>query len=73
MLIIKIVNDGTGDIVTGNYRYQVMINDTSIESGDIKGHKRKDGWQKLVAMMLKESVDMKNISATRCEPIEWSG
>ena len=64
MLIIKIQNDSTGTVEVGNYRYQVMVNDTVIELGDIKGHKRKEGWQKLVAMMLKESVEMNRLSFT---------
>ena len=57
MLIIKIQNDGTGTPEIGNYRYQVLVNSTSIEVGDIKGHKRGD-WRKLVAMMLENSLFM---------------
>ena len=57
MLIIKIQNDGTGTTEIGNYRYQVLVNSTSIEVGDIKGHKRGD-WRKLVAMMLENSLFM---------------
>lgn len=57
MLIIKIQNDGTGTPEFGNYRYQVLVNSTSIEVGDIKGHKRGD-WRKLVAMMLENSLLM---------------
>ena len=57
MLIIKIQNDGTGTPEYGNYRYQVLVNDTSIEVGEIKGHKRGD-WRKLVAMMLENSLFM---------------
>ena len=55
MLIIKIQNDGTGTVEVGNYRYQVMINETVIESGGIKGHTRNEGWQKLVGMLLANS------------------
>ncbi|MFA6270300.1 MAG: hypothetical protein WC657_03770 [Candidatus Paceibacterota bacterium] len=55
MLTIKIVNDGTGTSQVGNYRYQVMVNETVIESGEVKGHKRGD-WRKLVAMMLENSL-----------------
>ena len=57
MLIIKIQNDGTGTVEVGNYRYQVMVNETVIESGDVKGHKRGD-WRKLVALMLENSLFM---------------
>jgi len=58
MLIIKIQNDGTGTPEIGNYRYQVMVNSTSIEVGDIKGHKRSSGWQKLVVRLLENSLFM---------------
>jgi len=57
MLIIKIQNDGTGTPEIGNYRYQVLVNSTSIEVGEIRGHRRGD-WRKLVAMMLENSLFM---------------
>ena len=55
MLTIKIVNDGTGTNTDANYRYQVLVNDTVIESGEVKGHDRRKGWRNLVEMMVKES------------------
>jgi hypothetical protein len=58
MLIIKIQNDGTGTTEIGNYRYQVLVNSTSIEVGEIKGHKRSSGWRKLVARLLESSLFM---------------
>ena len=58
MLIIKIQNDGTGTAEVGNYRYQVLINSTVIESGDIKGHRRSSGWRKLVGRLLESSLFM---------------
>ena len=54
MLIIKIVNDATGTNQSANYRYQVLVNDTVIESGEIKGHDRRKGWVNLVEMMVNE-------------------
>ena len=48
MLTVKIVNDGTGTPEVGNYRYQVLINETVIESGEIKKHHRKEGWRRLL-------------------------
>lgn len=57
MLIIKIQNDGTGTPEFGNYRYQVLVNSTSIEVGEIKGHKRGD-WRRLVARVLESSLFM---------------
>ena len=58
MLIIKIQNDGTGTPEVGNYRYQVLINSTSIEVGDIKGHTRSSGWRKLLVRLLESSLFM---------------
>ena len=58
MLTIQIHNDGTGTQEFGNYRYRVMVNSTVIESGDVKGHRRGQGWQKLVALMLENSLFM---------------
>lgn len=55
MLIIKIQNDGTGNVKVGNYRYQVLINQTAIESGEVKGHKRKEGWRSLLLDLVDQS------------------
>ena len=55
MLTIKIVNDATGTNESANYRYQVLVNDTVIESGEVKGHNRAKGWQNLVEMMVKDA------------------
>lgn len=55
MLIIKIVNECTGSVEVGNYRYQVMINDTVIESGEVKGHKRNEGWRGLLLQLVDQS------------------
>ena len=49
MLLIKIVNDGTGDKLAGNYCYQVFINSELISSGKIKNHNRSHGWKELVS------------------------
>lgn len=55
MLIIKIQNDGTGNVKVGNYRYQVLVNDTVIESGEVKGHKRNEGWRGLLLELVDTS------------------
>ena len=55
MLIIKIQNDSTGTVEVGNYRYQVLINQTVIESGEVKGHKRKAGWRGLLLDLVDQS------------------
>lgn len=57
MLTIKILNDGTGTDESSNYRYQVLINHTVIESGEVKGHDRRKGWQNLVDMLVSKSVE----------------
>ena len=55
MLTIKIVNDGTGTNTDANYRYQVLVNDTVIESGEVKGHDRRKGWRNLVKTLINRS------------------
>lgn len=55
MLIIKIQNDSTGDVKVGNYKYQVLINDMVIESGEVKKHKRKEGWRGLLLNLVDTS------------------
>ncbi len=62
MLIIKIQNDGTGTEKIGNYRYQVLINQTVIESGEVKEHVRSKGWQNLLDMLVNESYYQKKVS-----------
>jgi hypothetical protein len=39
---VKTVND------IGDYEYVVMVNSKQLAAGEIKGHKRSDGWQPLV-------------------------
>ena len=51
MLIILIHNDGTGTPLLANYTYEVRINERTISRGEIKGHRRRDGWRKLVDMI----------------------
>lgn len=48
MLRIEILNDGTGDFGTGNYTYRVFVNTRVIASGEVKNHKRGEGWLELV-------------------------
>lgn len=62
MLIITIHNDGTGNVETGNYDYTVRVNNTILERGSVKGHKRRQGWQNLVSMVLKESTEINRIA-----------
>ena len=55
MLIIKIQNDGSGNVKVGNYKYQVLVNDMVIEYGDIEGHERKEGWRGLLLNLVDTS------------------
>ncbi len=48
MLAILFLNDGTGDVIEGNYKWKVKINDTVLAEGEIKSHNRLSGWQGLV-------------------------
>lgn len=54
MLVIKIVNDGTGTDNSSNYRYQVLINQSVIYSGSVKKHDRNNGWVGLLKLMLEQ-------------------
>lgn len=65
MLIIKIQNDSTGTDTSANYRYQVMVNETVIESGEVKGHIRKNGWQELVAKLVLKSKELETTELIR--------
>lgn len=62
MLIITLHNDGTGDVRTGNYDYVVRVNDNVLERGHIEGHLRGQGWQQLVSMLLKNSVELNRLA-----------
>jgi hypothetical protein len=73
MLTIKIVNDGTGTNTDANYRYQVLVNDTVIESGEVKGHDRRKGWQNLVEMLAIHSNYEKAKSEIEQIKRDWCG
>ena len=51
MLIVTFHNDSTGTVETGNYNVEVHVNQTLLWDGRIEGHKRKEGWQKLVQLL----------------------
>jgi hypothetical protein len=54
MLSILFLNDSTGEELTGNYRWKVMINDTTIAKGELKNHNRVKGWKGLIRKFAKE-------------------
>ena len=51
MLTIHFHNDGSGDIVCGNYNVTVDVNGNIISKLRIEGHNRLAGWQGLVACL----------------------
>ena len=53
MLLIKIVNDGSRNRLSGNYDYTVFINERQIASGRIEEHRRLNGWEELVGLLAK--------------------
>jgi phosphopantetheine adenylyltransferase len=65
MLIIKIVNDGTGDVEIGNYKYVVCVNETVIDGGMVRDHRRKLGWEDLVIQLATESKEQKYRNAMK--------
>jgi len=48
MLAILFLNDGTGNVVEGNYKWKVMINKNVLAKGELKRYDRRGGWQGLV-------------------------
>ena len=52
MLHIYIRNDATGTPKKGNYTCSVHVNTEVIASCHLTGHVRKEGWIKLVKLML---------------------
>lgn len=52
MLCIYFVNDGTGDVKTGNYDFKVFVNRKLIDEGRVEGHDRDLGWTALVGQVV---------------------
>lgn len=48
MMIIEILNDGTGTDESANYTYKVKINRRVVAQGEIKRHNRNNGWENLL-------------------------
>ena len=51
MLIIKLVNDGTGNAEIGNYDVTVTINMAVVWKGRVEGHDRRMGWPWLIRQL----------------------
>ena len=56
MLWVKIVNDGTGDMIEGNYNVQVGINEMIVYETRIEHFNRLTGWKGLL-QVLSENLD----------------
>ena len=54
MLIIRIVNTGTGNERYGDYRYTVSINGEVMEDAQIAAHDRNRGWRQLIQDLAKK-------------------
>lgn len=48
MLVLEIVNDGTGSKEIGNYNYRVYINHEVIHTGRLEGYNRRLGAKWLI-------------------------
>jgi len=48
VLTLKLVNDGTGDDIIGNYDVTVTVNTRVIWTGRVEGHDRRGGWPWLI-------------------------
>lgn len=57
MLIIEIINDGTGTNEDTNYTYKVFVNTEGIAFGEVRGHNRDEGWTELLRQILDERED----------------
>lgn len=56
MLLVKIVNDGTGTEQIGNYDWSVYVNRFLIAEGRVMGHPRGDGWHGLLSRLIRSYI-----------------
>ena len=71
MLRLIIKNDSTGDMLTGNYDYTVLVNDLVLAEGRLENHNRADGWQTLIARIAgHEWMKMIEQNGKRIEPCQ---
>lgn len=57
MIEIQIINDTTGTDEIGNYAFWVLVNNSLIDEGEIKGHNREDSWQKLLKLLIEQNPE----------------
>lgn len=62
MSLIVVITNVSKLAPVSDYKYQVLVGDgtaegsNTIAAGEIKGHKREDGWQALVHKLLEREV-----------------
>lgn len=59
MLTVYIHNIETNTDETCNYEYAVRVNDKTIQTGKVSGHKRADGWGALLKLVAEEAPQIK--------------
>lgn len=57
MLLVKIVNDGTGTDIKADYNYEVYVNKEKISWGMVKNYDRRKGWRGLVKTISEQGND----------------
>ena len=64
MIIIEIINDGTGDERIGNYDFKVRIGGLLaghvIAKGRVENHRRRLGWRSLVKKVVRQAGRQKD-------------
>jgi hypothetical protein len=74
MLHLYFLNDGSGNEIKGNYKWGIFINKELIAHGDLKGHKRLEGWQGLIKKFTRKEckclVSSRKTRKTRKKNIE---
>ena len=67
MLVITIHNDGTGTDEASNYNCKIMVTPTvatlrTIAESRVEGHRRADGWERLVTRMVCNARNVEDIT-----------
>lgn len=54
MLTIRIHNEGTTPDGIADYTFRVDVNGREIDRGVVSGHRRSDGWARLLALLVEQ-------------------
>ena len=78
MSLILVIHNVSADVSAlapiSDYRYQVLVGDGTLDGsctlalGMITGHRRADGWQKLVSLLLEKEDVLLTTSADDSSP-----